>query len=733
MNKVLAVFAAAGIAVLTLAPSNATAQESDQQNRIKVDITQVTPEPVTSNQPDTVTVHGHLTNVGDRRVSKPEIRLERGDKLDENGLRAALAKPQTGVKFSDFQPAAPALAPGQGVDFVINVTLHGASANSLEINDPGVYPLMVNVNGVPDFGGLAKVGQATTVLPVLSLPGGATLTRPATPAKVTVLWPLSDQPRLVTADTKGKAVLGDDTLATSLAQGGRLDALLSAYEMAPPGLSQSLCLAIDPDLVETVQSMAAGYSVQTPGATVAGNGQGSAQAWLDRLKRDVTGRCVFALPAADADLNALARAGATPLVQYAVAGTVLQQVLGAAPLTGLTWPIDGQLDPKTLAAFTDNSQQTLDTGLLRGTKVSSVLLSAATVPGSDPTQLGDKGPRVIRLDDLVSAALANGSAAALSALQLHAGSAIPLVVAPPHQWSPSEQDATALLNGVQTLADQQYLAPAGLATLASGPTPTRNVAPGYSEQGAELSPEAAGRLAETSARAWDFYTSMEQDLTSPVTPAQVMSPVFDGLLRAGSGVWRGDDRGAAGALVPPHAALTDLENQVGVKQPGSPITLASEDSPLPVRVYNNLPVVVKVGVKLQSLSGVTAQPTIQRIPAGIPRDVLITSTVVRSGRFTVTVSLTTTSGRTSLGAPARIELSSTAFGTVNLVITGVAAAALFGLSGRRVYRRITASRKRKREQQQAQETTAEVTAPMHAPVPEKLTAGVPGDERSSES
>ncbi|EWM14870.1 hypothetical protein [Kutzneria sp. 744] len=165
MKKLLAAVAAAGIATLTLAPSNATAQESDQQNRIRIDISQVTPEPVTSGQPDAITVSGKLTNVGDRRVSKAEVRLERGDRLDENGLRTALSKPQTGVKFSNFQPAAPSLAPGQSATFTVNVTLHAPSANSLEIDAPGVYPLMVNVNGVPDFGGLAKVGQATTVLP----------------------------------------------------------------------------------------------------------------------------------------------------------------------------------------------------------------------------------------------------------------------------------------------------------------------------------------------------------------------------------------------------------------------------------------------------------------------------------------------------------------------------------------------------------------------------------------
>lgn len=733
MRKLLAVVAAAGIAALTLAPSNATAQESDQQNRIRIDIGQVTPEPVTSGQPDSVTVSGRLTNVGDRRVSKAEIRLERGDKLDENGLRAALAKPQTGVKFSDFQPAAPSIAPGQTVSFTIVVTLHGASANSLQIDSPGVYPLMVNVNGVPDFGGLAKVGQAATVLPVLSLPGGEALGKPPTPAKVTVLWPLADRPRLVTADTNGKAVLTDDDLTASLSQGGRLDGLLTAYEMAPAGLTQAMCLAVDPDLIETLQSMAAGYSVQSPAGNVPGRGQGAARAWLDRLKQQVPGRCVFALPAADADLNALARAGSTTLVQYALTGDVLHQALGVTPLTGLTWPIDGQLDPKTLAAFTDNSGQTLDSSLLRSAKVSGVLLSAATVPGSDPTQLGDKGPRVIRIDDLVSSALASGPAAALAALQLHAGSAVPVVIAPPHQWTASEADATSLLTGLQTLTDQQYLTPAGLATLASGPTPNAKVAPGYSGQGAELSPTVAHKVAEGGTHAWDLYDSMEQDPTSTVTPAQVMAPAFDGLLRAGSGAWRGNDPGAAAALTASDALLNGIEGQVGVVQPGSPITLASEDSPLPVRVFNNLPVRVKVSVKLQSLSGVTAQPTFQWISAGLPRDVLITSTVVRSGRFTVTVSLTTTSGQTALGGLARIELASTAFGTVNLVITGIAAAALFGLSGRRIYRRITASRKRKREQQSAPEAPAEATEPVHAPVPEKLTAGVPGDERSSES
>ena len=60
----------------------------------------------------------------------------------------------------------------------------------------------------------------------------------------------------------------DDDLATSLASGGRLDILLSAAEFAtsrdvdPDGaVGRALCLAVDPDLLVTVNAMTGGYVV----------------------------------------------------------------------------------------------------------------------------------------------------------------------------------------------------------------------------------------------------------------------------------------------------------------------------------------------------------------------------------------------------------------------------------------------------------------------------------------
>ena len=47
---------------------------------------------------------------------------------------------------------------------------------SLDISEPGVYPLLVNVNGTPDYGEPARLDDARFLLPVLGVPA-----RPLTP------------------------------------------------------------------------------------------------------------------------------------------------------------------------------------------------------------------------------------------------------------------------------------------------------------------------------------------------------------------------------------------------------------------------------------------------------------------------------------------------------------------------------------------------------------------------
>ena len=115
-----------------------------------------------------------------------------------------------------------------------------------------------------------------------------------------MLWPLADRPRLAAGVPGGTTPvrLIDDDLATSLAAGGRLDTLLSAADFATsppvdPGgqVRSALCLAVDPDLLVTVNAMTRGYVVNDdPDAAASTRRRTPAPArtprsnWLDRLQ-----------------------------------------------------------------------------------------------------------------------------------------------------------------------------------------------------------------------------------------------------------------------------------------------------------------------------------------------------------------------------------------------------------------------------------------------------------------
>jgi hypothetical protein len=85
-----------------------------------------------------------------------------------------------------------------------------------------------------------------------------------------MLWPLADRPRLAAGVPGGTTPvrLVDDDLASSLGEGGRLDTLLTAIDFATspevdPGgqVRSAACLAVDPDLLVTVNAMTMGYVV----------------------------------------------------------------------------------------------------------------------------------------------------------------------------------------------------------------------------------------------------------------------------------------------------------------------------------------------------------------------------------------------------------------------------------------------------------------------------------------
>ena len=148
-----------------------------------------------------------------------------------------------------------------------DVTLPG-----LGLSGAGVHPLLFNLNGSLGDADISYLAGARTTLTVTedtdtdnqvdedsgdSAPG------------LTVLWPLSSASVAVAgqvgdAPDPSELYLPDETLAGELSEGGRLRGLLDTWRDATDDdttVKASTCLAIDPDLLETVDRMTDGYRV----------------------------------------------------------------------------------------------------------------------------------------------------------------------------------------------------------------------------------------------------------------------------------------------------------------------------------------------------------------------------------------------------------------------------------------------------------------------------------------
>ncbi|HET8643382.1 MAG TPA: DUF6049 family protein, partial [Pseudonocardiaceae bacterium] len=225
---------------------------------VRIELDSMSPRLVTADGPGVLTVTGRVSNSSDRMVTAMDMRVQRGEPAGtEDELRAALSgAAATDTARPRFTDVPGDLPPGGSVAFRVDVALRGGGElDSLGIDAPGVYPLLVNLNGTPDDGDRARLAATRLLLPVLGLPAGAgAAPRPPVPPAArtpfTIVWPLVDRPRRLPNSPGEPPVLTDDDLAVSLAPGGRLRGLLDAVaEFAPPGspLAPALCLAVDPE------------------------------------------------------------------------------------------------------------------------------------------------------------------------------------------------------------------------------------------------------------------------------------------------------------------------------------------------------------------------------------------------------------------------------------------------------------------------------------------------------
>lgn len=357
----------------------------------------------------TVTVTGTIVNVGDVALESADVRLQRGPRVtDADAVREPLvwSEPSFPV-VGEFQRVAGPLAPGESAPYRVTMPARGVPGSAgadLRLTEPGVYPLLVNVNGTPEGGSPARLDDARTLLPVLDAPdpAGESLAPPdpappgaattddddevapepgplPSPVPLTVLWPLAAPPTRVAhvpgADGADPVVaLTDDSLLRSLSEEGRLTGLVRSAEEAFAGtggqeLRRATCLAVDPVLLGTVSEIADGRSVVIDGGrgpAAPGEADRSdssadevsavddeavaadASRWLDQLRTLADSGCVVSLPAAQADLDAVSRVGDPALTDAALdrSGTV-ERVLGVAPMPDVVVPASGTLSPRS--------------------------------------------------------------------------------------------------------------------------------------------------------------------------------------------------------------------------------------------------------------------------------------------------------------------------------------------------------------------------------------------------
>ncbi|BBY06403.1 hypothetical protein [Mycobacterium noviomagense] len=740
----------AGILALLIVPTaapRAAAGEPGTTAFVQIRVDQVTPDVITTTSDPVVTVKGIVTNVGDRPVRDVMVRLEHAPAVTSSAaLRTSLDGGTDQYQpAADFLTVATELQRGQKSGFTLAAPLRSLTKPSLAIDQPGVYPLLINVNGTPDYGAPARLDNARFLLPVVGVPPEPTKTStdslssvvaPDTskPVQITMLWPLADRPRLAPGVPGGTfpVRLMDDELATSLATGGRLDVLLSSVEFAtsrdvdPDGaVGRSLCLAVDPDLLVTVNAMTAGYvvsnsadsSAQQPGTPIhPGTGQAAAVSWLNRLRALAHRMCVAPTPYAHADLDAVQRV-ADPGVSAAAtskAADIVDQILGVSSVRGATLMSDGPLTRRTAdlldssgnavaVAAADLSEQ--DAGAVVNVEprrvaphvvitpfdpaVGAALAAAGTDPIA-PTYLGSA--LAVRLRHDSDTARRQDALASMlwRSLQPAAAPRVQILM-PPAAWNLAANDAQAVLSTLATSIRSGLAVPRPLPAViadaqgvAATPVPINSDTGAHGRFDDQVTTEIAGEVA----RVWGLTAALTTDARTGLTGPAYTAPLREDMLRAVSQIERPDTRNglAHQRLDILGHAIDDLFGAVTIVNPGGSYTLATEHSPLPLALHNGLGVPIRVRLQVDAPPGmsVTDIGEIELPPGYLP--VRVPIEVNFTQRVAVDVSLRTPDGL-ALGEPVRLSVHSNAYGKVLFAITLTAAAVLVALAGRRLWHR----------------------------------------------
>ncbi|ORI19660.1 DUF6049 family protein [Rhodococcus sp. 1168] len=715
---------------------------------LQLSIDTVAPATVTTTSEPFVTVRATVTNTGDRRVDDISVRMQGADAVDRpEKLRTSLTLEQEQFgAVGEFQDVAQSLERGASTHFVVSLPLRGTQGPSLGIDAPGVYPLLLNVNGTPEYGGTARLDDARFLLPVAGVPRDPTATDPTAPDAIalppstsspiatTVMWPLADKPRLaagIPGSLEDKVRLVDDELAEELATGGRLDKLLAAVEYATSDqldpenrLADSMCLAIDPDLLVTVANMARGYLVvddpaDPRGAAHDGTGRDAAASWLSRLEPLADSMCVTTVPFAQVDLDALGNVGDASLVSSALESpsTIVDSILGVTSVPDIVWSASGQLGARAAATVrsvgprtalvADNSVAPAAAGgvaLVTGgssvdAELKAAVFDAATATalaavGSEPSTPDftpedqrfdlEQDSRTARLQDAVGAVVYH-------ALTPPNGTPRNLTIAPPQNWSADGDEPGAILSSISSMLRSGLASPRPFTELLAEP-PTGMPVEARTVQQAGRDTNTEDRVRIQSGRIESLAGSLIDDPQLPLTPRLYTAPLKEDLLRALTSAGKDTDPADAAEMASIRTSSSEegvdaLFDAVTVLAPGGVYTLASEQSPLLLVAQNDLPVGINVRLNVDAppemrITDVGATP----LPPRGSRTITVPAEVDDSRNLSVDFSLTTLDGQ-QLGEASTVSVRSNAYGQALAIITVCAGVLLLLLAGRRLWHR----------------------------------------------
>ncbi|MGH8774543.1 MAG: DUF6049 family protein [Jiangellaceae bacterium] len=647
----------------------ARAQEAAQENgaddpTVRASLTTV--EPALPQPGGTLTLGGTVENTGDGPLRDVQAILRySGIPLDDRAKVRQVATDETlrwGQRYIEFfQELDGEFLPGETAQFQLTVPV-----DEINFGAPGVYAVGVDIRATTPDDERLTVDSQRTVVPWLDT------VEPLPTVPVALLWPLAAQPSLLPDGS-----LIDDDLAADLADGGILSDLVAMAADAP------VTWAVDPDLLATVDTMAAGYAVRrADGSTDEGAGADAAAAWLEAYGAATEGDQTLLLPYAGPDVQALAAADATLAAQTADDAADLTSALVDGDAPAVAWLAGGgTADEATLTA-------------LAGTTVDTVVLSGRAVVQREPeavvtarageeeldTVVSDSG-----LDAAVSAALGTDPAAGAAAVRqgwlaetamvalaaAEGADPAPAMVAAAPFPSPLDAEVAAAL--VQTWTQTPWIVPTPLADLpvTVGPSivtpdPSAPTAP------SALSPDlvtAVANLREQTAHYKALLAESDPD-TDRLDRAAI---------RAASATWRTDQDAGSAYTEAATAFATGPLRQVTVVAPEQP-TLSSNRGVFPLTIRNALdrPVVVRLEFTSDNPTRLSiADVPEQLVEAGEQLSVDVTAEAVVNGRVPVTVQLTSVDGA-PLGAPQRMVVNATDYGTIGWLVVGGAVALLAG-------------------------------------------------------